>query len=434
MKNILCILALTLLVAIITSCGGGGSSVGSISQPTPSGAVTANVAMEKVALASAESTTITAIIMAGGAPVAGSTVSFSTTIGKGTLDSSTAVTDANGIASVKLTAATTTGVAEVTVSATVNSTPVSKTMPYYINMPPLQLSTPASKSIDAGTTTTISVNILDANGAPYTAQDVNVYFDSHYGGLGGNNFYTYRTRSSGGVASVTYRASAADSQPITDTITINLGTSTVTTYITILPAPLTSIAFTSALSPAAATRLLPNTSVTLYFKVSDAAGIARPNQKVNFSLSSALSGSTVTASATTNIAGYALATLKTGAVAGAGVSVVASIDGTSITAVSDVYTIASPPVAVALPTAAAGAATTIDVTFTAPADDGGSPVTGYTVTSLPAGGVDSNAGSTSLTHHITGLTTGVSYTFTVIATNAIGNSPASPPSVALPAP
>ena len=47
-------------------------------------------------------------------------------------------------------------------------------------------------------------------------------------------------------------------------------------------------------------------------------------------------------------------------------------------------------------------ATAIDasatVTFSSPAYVGGGPVTGYTVASNPAGGVDSNAGSTSTTH------------------------------------
>ena len=65
------------------------------------------------------------------------------------------------------------------------------------------------------------------------------------------------------------------------------------------------------------------------------------------------------------------------------------------------------------------------VTFVAPTSDGGSAITGYTVTSIPAGGIDSNAGSTSLTHNITGLTNGTSYTFTVKATNSVGTSVAS---------
>ena len=64
------------------------------------------------------------------------------------------------------------------------------------------------------------------------------------------------------------------------------------------------------------------------------------------------------------------------------------------------------------------------VKFTAPAD-GGTPITGYTVTSNPPGGVDSNAGSTSTIHIITGLTQNTPYTFSVTATNAVNTGPAS---------
>ncbi|MBK9702904.1 MAG: fibronectin type III domain-containing protein [Betaproteobacteria bacterium] len=80
-------------------------------------------------------------------------------------------------------------------------------------------------------------------------------------------------------------------------------------------------------------------------------------------------------------------------------------------------------------------ATAIDasatVTFSSPAYVGGGPVTGYTVASNPAGGVDSNAGSTSTTHVITGLTNGIAYTFTVTAANEAGTGPASAASAAV---
>ena len=75
--------------------------------------------------------------------------------------------------------------------------------------------------------------------------------------------------------------------------------------------------------------------------------------------------------------------------------------------------------------AAVAGNTSATVSFAPPLSTGDSPITGYTVTSLPPGGVDANAGSTQLTHTITGLTNGTTYTFTVTATNAVGTSPAS---------
>lgn len=79
------------------------------------------------------------------------------------------------------------------------------------------------------------------------------------------------------------------------------------------------------------------------------------------------------------------------------------------------------PDAPTIGTATAGNAQA-SVTFTAPASNGGSLITGYTVTSSP-GGFTGTGVSSPIT--VTGLTNGTAYTFTVRATNTQGSGPAS---------
>ena len=69
--------------------------------------------------------------------------------------------------------------------------------------------------------------------------------------------------------------------------------------------------------------------------------------------------------------------------------------------------------------AATGADGSASVSWTGPASDGGSPVTGYTVTSSPGGKTATCNASPCV---VTGLTNGTDYTFTVVATNATGDS------------
>ncbi|MDP6077895.1 MAG: fibronectin type III domain-containing protein [Acidimicrobiales bacterium] len=100
----------------------------------------------------------------------------------------------------------------------------------------------------------------------------------------------------------------------------------------------------------------------------------------------------------------------------AGTQVTSTTDGTSVTPA----TIAGAPTNVS----ATDGNTQATVTWSAPSSDGGSAITGYTVTASP-GGATATWSSGALAATVTGLTNGTSYTFTVIATNSIGNGAAS---------
>lgn len=71
--------------------------------------------------------------------------------------------------------------------------------------------------------------------------------------------------------------------------------------------------------------------------------------------------------------------------------------------------------------------TSATITWTAPYSNGGSTITGYTVTSSPAGRTCTWT-SGPLTCTITGLTPNMSYTFTVAATNVVGTGTSTLPS------
>jgi Fibronectin type III domain len=109
------------------------------------------------------------------------------------------------------------------------------------------------------------------------------------------------------------------------------------------------------------------------------------------------------------------------------VSAFEAIDESSLMVSANSAQAGTAPAAPTAPAAAPRDAAAM-VSWTEPAT-GGQPIASYTITGTPSG--HAVASGTATTAVVYGLTNGVSYTFTVTATNAIGTGPASPASNAI---
>ena len=125
-----------------------------------------------------------------------------------------------------------------------------------------------------------------------------------------------------------------------------------------------------------------------------------------------VSGTTTTATVTTLVNGttYTIQVTAT------------NVIGTSTAGVSNAVTPATTPQAPGNVAATAGNTQAL-VTWTAPAN-GGAAITGYTITPYvgTTAGTPVGAGSSAISATVTGLVNGTTYTFQVLATNALGNS------------
>ena len=149
-----------------------------------------------------------------------------------------------------------------------------------------------------------------------------------------------------------------------------------------------------------------------------------PVEKLEVTFAVALGGGSVTgAVAMTDASGIAtVGSWTLGATAGENTLTAGAAGLTQVTFTATGTTVPAAPTDVS----ATAGNTKATVTWAAPTDDGGSAITGYTVTGDPGGSCSVAGGVTECT--ITGLTNGTEYIFTVVATNAHGPGAVSEPS------
>jgi hypothetical protein len=338
------------LAAALAACGGGGGSAGTPSNAgagssvsggsassggtTPS--TTAPVAAPTVSASivdasdaaiasnsiSASTASVRAVVRsAAGAPVASKLVTFTTDAAVGTLLQSSALTDANGIARVRINPAslTTAAAGTVTASANVDGATVQSTVDYQTSAANVALTGLAtgSSSITALQSAAVSVKAL-VGGAAAASGKVSVNFTASCGTF---SPATGATDSSGNVSTV-YQSVGTCGGPVTLTAQA-AGATAVSTSINVVAAQAANLLFQSVDRSTIFTSRATSGAkqATLKFQVVDASGAAMASQAVRFNLSSSAAnagvtfagGSTATQTVTTDAGGIATVTISSGA-------------------------------------------------------------------------------------------------------------------------
>ncbi|WP_241242234.1 hypothetical protein [Thalassotalea sp. G2M2-11] len=335
----------------LVGCGGGdgGLSSGGTSTPgTGSGGTTEDIVItltiSNELVTEQSPATITATVMQGDSAIGSKVVTFTTTLGNFNPESGTALTDSSGVATIVLNSGDIAGAGTVTASIdsgeeqTIGFTTQGKSETV------VRLGSGTSDSfsegtidlslqqISAGSTTTVSVILVDDTGALYT-ESVDVNFTSV---CAEEAIPTAEidsvVKTSSGQASANYLAKGCvGDDPITVNAIVNGQNLSATGTVNVLPADIGSIEFVSAtpetIGIIGTGAVGGSESSTIVFKVLDTNGNPVNNQDVDFALSTQTGGvNLIPARATTNSQGLAQTVVNSGSVA-TSVRVTASVVG-----------------------------------------------------------------------------------------------------------
>lgn len=350
--------------AVLAGCGGGGggNSAGCTtidpSRPTSlpgcpttttpdAGKPTLALALNDAngaatSIATDRSGTLVATVKdANGLAVANALVSFATTDKSAVLTpaTGTAVSDANGKASIGIAAGTTAGAFSATANTTVNTASATATFNYTVNLLQLALSAPviSPATLAAGGTASLTATVLNGS-TPYAPAQV-VTFSSPCVTAGKARIASPVTTVSG-VATTSYTdLGCGGVDPVTASFVANGVTISSSANLTVQPAAAGQLVFVSALPQNISLKGTGGAgrqeSATVTFKVLDRNGNPVSGQAVNFALNTTAGGLSLNpASATTGAGGLVTTTVASGTV-NTPVRVTATLPGGTLSTLSD---------------------------------------------------------------------------------------------------
>jgi len=319
----------------LVGCGGGDGGLGDNNPGDDNGGtpdpIVISLEISNELVTEQEPATITATVMQGDTAITSKVVTFTTTLGHFTPESGTALTDSAGVASIVLNSGDVAGAGTVTATidsgeeATVGFTTQGSSEvivrlgsgdPFTEGTIELSLD-----QISAGSTTTISVSLVEDSGAFYT-EPVDLNFTSVCAeeAVPSAEIDT-AVSTSNGQASANYLAKGCvGDDPITVNAVVNGQNLSASGSVHVLPADVGSIEFVSAtpetIGIIGTGAVGGSESATIVFKVLDTNGNPVNNQEVDFALNSDQGGvNLIPSRATTNNEGLVQTVVNSGTVA-----------------------------------------------------------------------------------------------------------------------